>query len=121
MRGTNRSRFPEFFSGFVRRLFPGVGATSTAMASPKDKVFAEKQFAKYAQYGEELLHIYRVTLFPPKAFDVKKNIEQCDTAKRKGVHRLIALSCYRLLVIKRGKLKQKKVGRTPTPRPLLPC
>ena len=81
------------------------------MATPSENDFAIEFFRRYAQYGEVVRFIYRVDIFAPLAKSVKDNTVKNETKKRKANKRIMVLSSFRMLLIKRGPLKGKKVTK----------
>ena len=81
------------------------------MATQADERFAVDRIRHYQQYGESLKYIFRVDIYPPLKYSVKENKTQDGTTKRKPAKRILALSCYRLLLIKRTALNTKKVTK----------
>lgn len=82
------------------------------MATPNDNSYVSSYLnRKYAQYGESLRYVYRVDIFAPLEFSVKDNAIKNETKKRKGAKRIMGLSSFRIILLKRGAFKGKKVTK----------
>lgn len=82
------------------------------MATPSDNSYVSSFITrKYSQYEENLKFVYRVDIFAPLEFSVKNNAIKNETKKRKGAKRIMGLSTFRIILLKRGPLKGKKVTK----------